>query len=81
MSNFGVNSLVEDIISNSSKKKKDALEFEFAMSSPQIHLAHSLDATYFPFFDRETNYSDSPYSLIMSNSLNFFKHANIKTLK
>lgn len=80
MSSFGVNSLVEDIISNSSKEKKDALEFEFAMSSPQIHLAHSLDATYFPFFDRKTNYSDSPYSQIMSNSLNFFKHANIKTL-
>lgn len=80
MSSFGVNSLVEDIICNSSKEKKDALEFEFAMSSPQIHLAHSLDATYFPFFDRKTNYSDSPYSQIMSNSLNFFKHANIKTL-
>ena len=51
MSSFGVNSLVEDIISNSSKKKKNVLEFEFAMSSPHIHLAHSLDATYFPFFD------------------------------
>ena len=80
MSSFGVNSLVEDIISNSSKKKKNALEFEFAMSSPHIHLAHSLDATYFPFFDNKTNYSDFPYSLIMSNFLNFFKHANIRTL-
>ncbi|MCT7590452.1 hypothetical protein [Aliarcobacter butzleri] len=79
MSSFGVNSLVEDVICNSSNKK-DVFGFEFAMSSPQIHLAHSLDATYFPFFDRKTNYSDSPYSLIMSNFLNFFKHANIKTL-
>ena len=68
------------IISNSSKKKKNVLEFEFAMSSPHIHLAHSLDATYFPFFDKKTNYSDFPYSLITSNFLNFFKHANIKTL-
>lgn len=78
MSSFGVNSFVEDIIINN--KEKDAIEFAFSMTSPQIHLAHALDATYFPFFDRKTNYSDSPYSQIMSNSLNFFKHANIKTL-
>jgi len=67
---YGIN---VPIIESLPTKNKDKLEFEFVVNSNQIHLAHALDATYFPFFIEGKKYSDHPYALIMGEYLNFFK--------
>lgn len=73
---FGVNNLINPLLS---KENMEAYKFEFMMHSPSIHLAHSLDATYFPFFDEKHKYSDYPYISIMSNILNSFKQLNLNS--
>ena len=78
ISQYGVN---QPIIKELSFKNKDAIEFEFIVHSEQIHLAHALDATYFPFFIDGQKYSDHPYALMMGNMLNYFKTTNIENLR
>ena len=73
---FGVNNLINPLLP---KENMEAYKFEFMMHSPSIHLAHSLDATYFPFFDEKHKYSDYPYISIMSNILNSFKQLNLNS--
>lgn len=77
ISRYGVN---KPIIQGLPETNKEAIEFEFIVNSDQIHLAHALDATYFPFFIRGEQYSDHPYALIMGNMLNFFKTTNLENL-
>ena len=75
---YGVNKpIVDNFISHDNKK---AIEFEFTFHSSQIHLAHALDATYFPFFADDTKYTDQPFTLMMGNMLNFFKTTNYQNL-
>ena len=72
ISNFGINNILDmDLFNN----KKNA-EFEFMINSHNIHIANSLDATYFPFFTEEKNYSDSTVSNIVGALLNFYKNSN-----
>ncbi|WP_146218554.1 MULTISPECIES: hypothetical protein [Pseudomonas] len=59
---------------------KKKLEFELIVNSDQIHLAHALDATYFPFYTEEGNYSDYPFALAMGNALNLYKSSTYRTL-
>lgn len=68
---FGVNKPIETAISS---KQRTDLEFEFVTNSPAIHLAHSLNATYFPFRTPD-GYSDASYARIMGELLNFYKNA------
>lgn len=77
ISRYGVN---KPIIEGLPSKNKEEIEFEFIVNSDQIHLAHALDATYFPFFISGQQYSDHPYALIMGNMLNFFKTTNLENL-
>lgn len=74
ISNYGVNKPLIQILPD---RDKDKIEFEFIVNSDQIHLAHALDATYFPFFIDGKKYSDHPYAMMMGNLLNFFKKMNI----
>lgn len=77
MSSFGVNTAVEKRISEAVNKD---LSFEFTVNSPSIHLANSLNATYFPFKAKD-GYSDSFYANIMGELLNFYKSATTKNIK
>ena len=70
ISNFGINRVILDTMPLEVKKK---YEFEFTVSAEAIHIAHALDATYFPFTRDESGYTDQPYVLMMGNALNFFK--------
>lgn len=69
---YGINSLF-----NSFDTK---LKFEFNINSEQIHIAHALDATYFPFV-AESGYSDSLVSSTISKFLNMYKCLNFKKYK
>jgi len=77
ISRYGVN---RPIIEGMSFPDKDKIEFEFIVNSDQIHLAHALDATYFPFFVEDGKYTDHPYALMMGNMLNFYKTYNYKCM-
>lgn len=70
--NYGVNTLVIETMPND---VKDKYEFEFIVNAEAIHMAHALDATYFPF-RADDSYSDQPYALMMGNILNFYKFFN-----
>jgi hypothetical protein len=70
LSNYGVNQVILKTWSQDIKKK---YEFEFVMNAEAIHIAHALDATYFPFNPDATGYSDKPYAQSMGNLLNFYK--------
>lgn len=74
---FGVNKAIEKQISDAVKKD---LSFEFTTSASSIHLANSLNATYFPF-KAQGGYSDAFYANVMGEMLNFYKSANLKTIK
>ncbi|WP_422103068.1 hypothetical protein [Vreelandella sp.] len=74
---YGINN---PIINSWPSKDKEIYEFEFVVNSDQIHLAHALDATYFPFFIDGDKYSDHPYALMMGVFLNFYKRANYKDI-
>lgn len=73
---YGVNKIVEKGASAAFKRD---LDFEYTTNSPAIHLAHSLDATYFPF--RNDDYSDEFYASTMGTMLNFYKSATPTNLK
>lgn len=74
---YGVN---KPIMESMHSLNKSDFEFEFMVHSQSIHLAHALDATYFPFFVNDGNYTDHPYVLMMGNMLNFFKTCNYDCL-
>lgn len=77
ISGFGANRVIDKHIGKQFNKD---LEFEFAVSSPSIHLAHSLNATYFPF-RAEDGFSDIYYSNVMGNMLNFYKSARVDLIE
>ena len=72
ISNFGVNNIIpsDKWFSNNNK-----YEFEFIIHAEPIHIAHALDATYFPFVS-EDGYSDYPYAAMMGHLLNFYNNAS-----
>lgn len=76
VSNFGVNQIIEPRIVG---PRKDEISFEFNIHSPNIHLAHSLNATYFPFND-ENGYSDGLVSSILGELLNIYKNATASNI-
>lgn len=78
ISRYGVNNTITNLLGISNNNKE--LEFEFTVNSDQIHLAHALNATYFPFFIDNSKYSDHPYALLMGNMLNFYKTFNHKNV-
>nr|WP_321239366.1 hypothetical protein [uncultured Tolumonas sp.] len=75
---YGVNDIITSFLPE--HPKKNAIEFEFIVNSDQIHIAHALDATYFPFFTDENSYSDSPYAIMMGNFLNFYANSSKQTM-
>jgi hypothetical protein len=75
---FGVNDFLQPHISQLVKKD---LSFEFVTSASAIHLANALNATYFPFKEEDTGYSDATYAAIMGDSLNFYKSATLEGIK
>ena len=77
MPSFGVNTAVEKRISEAVKQD---LSFEFTVNSASIHLANSLNATYFPFKAKD-GYTDAFYANVMGEMLNFYKSANSKNIK
>ncbi|MFP7410756.1 hypothetical protein [Aeromonas veronii] len=74
---YGVNNT---IMSSWQLDRKDVYEFEFTVNSDSIHLAHALDATYFPFYTEEGKYTDHPYASMMGSLLNFYKKSTFQTL-
>lgn len=77
--NYGVNKpIVESLFARHDKKNEMA--FEFTVHSSQIHLAHALNATYFPFFTDDNTYSDHPYTVMMGQLLNFYKTMDYQSL-
>ncbi len=78
---YGINNPIIENITFPDAEKKPGIEFEFVVNSDQIHLAHALDATYFPFFVDNTKYTDHPFALMMGNMLNFYKTANYQNLQ
>jgi hypothetical protein len=75
---FGVNDFLQPHISQLVKKD---LDLEFITSAPAIHLANALNATYFPFKEHKTGYSDATYATLMGESLNFYKSATMADIK
>lgn len=75
---YGVNKSIVEIMDFKNTK---AMEFEFTVNSTSIHLAHALDATYFPFFLDKEKYSDHPYALMMGGMLNLFKTLNYQNIQ
>lgn len=77
LSNYGVNKLIEEELELSNElEKKDNLSLEFRMNSYSIHLAMALNATYFPFQQKEADswrwYTDYHVADIMEKYLTFF---------
>lgn len=75
---YGVN---KPITNQLPSKLKENLEFELIAHSDIIHLAHALDATYFPFYVEEDSYTDHPFALLMGNTLNLYKNSTYENLK
>ncbi len=75
---YGVNKPIIDSWPHSNSKEK--FEFEFVVNSDQVHLAHALDSTYFPFYIDGDKYTDHPYALMMGSLLNFYKSASYESL-
>lgn len=79
VSSFGVNTVIGfDGFPNQEKNK---VEFEFVMNSHNIHIASALESTYFPFFDKDKNYSDKGVANTVGNLLNFYKNSAPKQLE
>lgn len=70
LSNYGVNQTLRNSFPADTK---NIYEFEFAVHSEAIHIAHALDATYFPFTPDASGYTDRPYAQTMGSLLNFYK--------
>lgn len=73
ISNFGVNRIILDSLP---LEKRNKYEFEFVVNAEAIHIAHALDATYFPFLEDKGGYSDKPYAVMMGNALNLYRCLN-----
>lgn len=73
---YGVNNIIEKRISESVNRD---LSFEFTVNASSIHLANSLNATYFPFRS-EDGYSDQYYANVMGDLLNFYKSATTQNI-
>ncbi|MCW8914662.1 MAG: hypothetical protein OQK24_02280 [Magnetovibrio sp.] len=74
---YGVNSQVANIFAN---LDKEVIEFELTVNSSQIHIAHALNATYFPFFTKSGEYTDHPYAHVMGSLLNFYQSGSMPNL-
>lgn len=78
---IGVNKILEKPINRLLNKD---LSLELTMTSQNIHLATALGATLFPSFLYDENGKpksfEEPYANMIGNLLNFYKHANKKTL-
>lgn len=70
LSTYGVNQMILQSLPEEVKKK---YEFEFVVNAEAIHIAHALDATYFPFNPDASGYTDKPYAQTMGSLLNFYK--------
>lgn len=77
MASYGVNNPISGIFK---EMGSDKIAFEFMASSDQIHLAHALDSTYFPFFTNDNKYTDHPFVATMGAMLNFYKSATIDSI-
>ena len=73
---YGVNNTVEKRLSDAVKRD---LSFDFIINAPAIHLANSLNATYFPFHS-ESGYSDQSFANVMGDQLNFYKSATSRNI-
>lgn len=78
VAHFGINKIITETMnpyspSELSTERSQAIDFEFTMHSGLIHLAHALESTYFPFFQKSEPYSEYPYSAVMGKFLNFYK--------
>lgn len=74
---YGVNMIIDNPPSNNIN---DATDFLLKVYSPSIHLAHALNATYFPF-QGENGYTDGDYAEMMGKLLNFFKFSTLDNFK
>lgn len=74
LGNIGINRAIEENIKK--MQGENDFVFEFMMNSSNIHLANSLEATYFPFSSPDEKYSDSGVSNILGMYLNTFKNPN-----
>jgi hypothetical protein len=70
MGAIGVNTVLDKLIGD--KIGKD-VSFEFTMNGANTHLAHALNATYFPYL-KETGYSDAFYANVTGDFLNFIRN-------
>lgn len=77
-STFGVNNVLAPRIHEFTGKD---LELEFQMASSAVHLSNALNASYFPYNDPSVSYTDAPFVRIMGDLLNFYRYANIDSLK
>ena len=73
---YGVNKIINN--PSSTNITEDSL-FLMNVFSPSVHLAHALNATYFPFVD-ENGFSDAYYANVMGKMLNFFKFSTLSNL-
>jgi hypothetical protein len=76
--NFSFNRDLAKFITGQIKGAKD-LELEFLISAPAIHIANSLNATYFPSKDKY-GFSDSFYSNIIGHYFNIHNSFNTSSL-
>ena len=79
IASYGINNPIEKSIVHDKKEELD-FGFEFSMHSDTIHVAHALDATYFPFYVEQGNYTDYPYMLMMGELLNSYRSMDYKSL-
>lgn len=84
ISSFGINHVLNENVFPLMKEQK--LDFEFVVNSLNTHIATALQATYFPFQQREKNgsiYSDCAVSKIMGDLLNVYSYDpdSLKTIK
>jgi len=73
---FGINRAIEPTVSSAAKRD---LEFEFAVCAPAIHLAHALNATYFPYIAQD-GFNDAFYADAMGGMLNIYRNTSSKTV-
>jgi len=66
---YGVNNFVSKIVEQRLGKSYD---FEFSISAANIHFAHALNATYYPY-KSEHQFSDAYFAHLMGIYLNMFK--------
>ena len=72
VASFGANTVVDNFINKSGNGKN--IEFEFMVNSHNIHIANSLEATYFPYFSQDKKYSDAAVANILGNILSLYRY-------